>query len=131
MELFLSLHALSSSRLQCFGELLDLAMLRLEKLVGLGNERVGLVKLRLLLTSLRFRGGDVAFVTRDQFLELLRALPVEIDPVAERGQFTLHALHFRARVADLAVDLIQAAAFLRELVFARLDFLVRATFRFH
>ena len=43
----------------------------------------------------------------------------------------MHALHFRAGIADLAVNLIQAAAFLRELVFARLDFLVRATFRFH
>ena len=65
MKFLLLLRALSASRLQCFSELLDLAVFRLEKLIGLRDQRVGLVKLRLLLAPFRLSGGDVALVARD------------------------------------------------------------------
>ena len=80
---------------------------------------------------LRARLLQLPFHLRVAPRQLLRALPVEIDPVAQRSQLALHALYFRARITGLAVNLIQAAAFLRELVFARLDFFVRAAFCVH
>jgi hypothetical protein len=130
LEFVFPLDALGSRGPEVFHQLLDFVFFRLEKLISPGDERIGLVNLRLLLAPFCFGGGDVALVTFDQLFEFLRPLPIELDPAAQARYLALQSLHFRARVADLAVNLIQVSAFRGELVLTRLDFCVRALFGF-
>ena len=129
MQFVLPLPALSPGGAQGFRELFDFVFFRLEKLVDPGDERVRFLDLRLLLTPFCFGRGDIALMAFDQFLEFLRALPVEFDPVAQRCDLALQSLNFRAGVASPAVNCIQVAALRGQVVFTRFDFCVRVPFR--
>ena len=65
LQFVFSLHTFGPCGTQGFRELLDFVFFRLEKLIGLGDERIGLVNLGLLLAPFCFGGGDVALVAFD------------------------------------------------------------------
>jgi hypothetical protein len=80
-------------------------------------ESIRLFDLRCLLGAFVFSLNDIAPRAFDQLRQFLRALTVEFDAVAVRGNLAVQSLNFRTAVGYLAVDLVQFGAFFGERVF--------------
>ena len=102
----------------------------LQKLVGFFNERIRFVNFGRLFFVFCLRLRNVGAGALDQFRKLTRALGIELDAAAMCGDLAFQSLHYRARVRNFNVDLVQRAAFFRELVFASVDLPTRGVLRF-
>ena len=113
-----------------FYPLRQLAFFCLKQLMCLFNQRVCLLHLRLLLTALRFRGGDIILVARNQFPEFLRSLPIEFNQAAVICDLGLQPLHLGSRLANPIINFIQLESLGGEAILACLDCHLRFPFDF-
>ena len=74
-----------------------------------------------MLIALRFRSRNVLARALEHFVQFLRALLVQLDPSAMRGDFTLPLLRLGPAIGDLSIDLVQPLPFFRQRRFASVD----------
>ena len=81
-----------------------------------------------LLGAFGFCRFDIVSAALDQFGQFLRALTIELDPAAMRGDFALQLLRLAPRIRYLDVDLVQGAPFFAQLFFARINLVADSLF---